>query len=178
MIKKIFLFNFFILLLLIPAFIISCSFNKSLLTEEIRADKISGTFSLILYNNPLSRDVENVAILDVENDQYTFEIFAPDFNYEVIPNLPAEKAIKQAERFIASHGSFKYAQISQIKDPMNYVIGYEFRPLYSASEFGFFDILDIDYRLKDKKVEVKIDLVPEVKRIFIYNDDIFTSSSQ
>lgn len=169
--------NIFLTLIIILSTLSACSLNKGLLTEEIRADKISGSFTLILYTNRFSGDFENVAFLDVEGDQYKIEIFAPDSYYEIICNLPADKAIRLAEKFIATHGSFRYAQISQIKDPSNNVIGYEFRPLYSATQFGFFDVLYIDYRLEGNKVEVKISLVPEVKRYFL-NDDIPTVESQ
>ncbi len=175
--KNLNLFLTSIISMTILSAITACSLTKSLLTEEIKANKIAGSFSLILYSNRFSGDFENVAFLDVEGDQYKIEIFAPDFDYEIVRNLPADKAIRKAEQFIASHGSFKYAQVSQIKDPYNNVIGYEFRPLYSASQFGFFDVLDIDYRLEGNKIIVKISLVPEVKRFFL-NDDISTLEPQ
>lgn len=155
----------------------SCAVSRGLITEEIRADRISGTFTLILYGARFSGDVENVAILDIEGDKYAFEVLAPDFDYRIRSHVPADEAIKSAEAFIASHGSFKYPQISQIKDLGGNLIGYEFRPLYSSSEFGFFDVLDIDYWLEGNNVKVRIGLVPEVKRRFL-NDDTFSIDSQ
>ncbi len=155
----------------------SCSIRKSLITEEISVDKITGTFTVILYGNRFSGEVENVAILDIEGDRYIFEIFAPDFDYTVISNMSSDDAKKRALSFIASYGAFKYAQISQIKDLEGKIIGYEFRPLYSSSEFGFFDVFDIDYRIDGNKVTVKIDLINEVKRRLL-NDDFPVSDSE
>lgn len=158
-------------------FLASCMTSRSLKTEEIRSQTISGTFNLILYGARYSGDIENVAILDMVDDKFTFEILAPDFDYKIRKNLNADEAIRIAQSFIASYGAFKYAQISQIKLPDGTIVGYEFRPLYSASEFGFFDVLDIDYRLDGNKIRVKIDLVPEVKkRLFL--DETFENASQ
>lgn len=168
---------FTVMALFLITFLISCATSRGLITEEIKTDRISGTFTLILYGARFSGDVENVAILDIEGDKYTFEVFAPDFDYKVRMHVPVQEAIKSAEGFIASHGSFKYPQISQIKDLEGRVIGYEFRPLYSASEFGFFDVLDIDYWIEGNKVKVRIGLIPEVKQR-LFNDDSFSSDSQ
>lgn len=166
-----------VMALFLITFLISCATSRGLRTEEVKTDRISGTFTLILYGARFSGDVENVAILDIEGDRYTFEVFAPDFDYRVRTHVPAQEAIKSAEGFIASHGSFKYPQISQIKDLEGRVIGYEFRPLYSPSEFGFFDVLDIDYWLEGNKVKVRIGLIPEVKQR-LFNDESFSSDSQ
>ncbi len=160
--------SFMALIVLIT--ISSCAAGRGLKTEEIRAGTISGTFTVILYGGRFSGDLENVAILDIEGDRYKFEVFAPDFDYRIKTGVPAQEAIKIAERFIAFHGSFKYSQISQIKDMDGKVIGYEFRPLYSASEFGFFNVLEIDYWLKDNTVITKIDLIPELKRQRYFDD--------
>lgn len=158
-------------------FLISCATSRHLKTEEIRGQTISGNFNVILYGARYSGDVENVAILEIVDDGFTFDILAPDFDYKIKRDLTSEEAIKMAQSFIASHGAFKYPQVSQIKLPDGTIVGYEFRPLYSASEFGFFDVLDIDYWLDGNKIRVKIDLVPEVKkRLFI--DETFENASQ
>jgi len=154
--------------------ITSCTTGRGLIKDEVRTDIITGTFTVILYGARFSNDLENVAILDVEGDRYKIEIFAPDFDYRVKTGVPAGEAVRMAERFIAFHPSFKYPQVVQIKDPEGVVIGYEFRPLYSPSEFGFFDVLDIHYRLKDDKVIVKIELVPEIRQPLFFDN---TSSS-
>ncbi len=148
----------------------ACATTKRLKTEEIRADTISGNFSVILYGARFSGDIENVAILDIEGDGYKFEVFAPHFDYTVKSNIPAEEAVKIAQGFISFHGSFKYSQVSRIKDYNGKTIGYEFRPLYSPAEFGLFDALDIDYWLKDGVVIVKIDLIPELKHRRFFNE--------
>ncbi|MCX8030082.1 MAG: hypothetical protein N3A59_00690 [Thermodesulfovibrionales bacterium] len=166
-----------LLLFLLLLILLSCIPLKSLKTEEISSHAISGAFDVILYGARYSGDLENIAILDIINDQYSFDIIAPSFDYKIRKNIPADQAIKMAESFVASYGSFKYAQISQIKLPNGLIVGYEVRPLYSASEFGFFDVLEIDYWLDNTTIKVKIDLVPEVKkRLFI--DEDFQSNSQ
>jgi len=165
-----------IMALLLLISVSSCATGRGLITDEVRTDKITGTFSVILYGARFINDLENVAILDVEGDMYKFEIFAPDFDYRVKTGVPAGEAILMAERFVAFHRAFKYSQVVQIKAPDGNVIGYEFRPLYSPSEFGFFDLLDIDYRLKGDKVIVRIELVPEVKQPLFFDDT--TSSSE
>ncbi len=170
-------FTIIIIALFLLISLASCVKSSGLITEEIRSDRISGTFTLILYGARFSGDIENVAILDIEGDKYTFEVFAPDFDYKLRTRVPAEEAIKIAEGFIASYGSFKYPQISQIKDLNGNVIGYEFRPLYHPSEFGTFDVLDIDYWLEGNKVKVRIGLIPEIRQR-LFNDESFSSDSQ
>lgn len=170
-------FTIIIIALFLLISLTSCTTTSRLATEEIRSNRISGTFTLILYGARFSGDLENVAILDIEGDKYTFEVFAPDFDYKVRTRVPAEEAIKMAEGFIASHGSFKYPQISQITDLNGNVIGYEFRPLYHPLEFGIFDVLDIDYWLEGNKVKVRIGLIPEIKQR-LFNDESFSSDSQ
>lgn len=141
----------------------SCATTGRLNTQEIRADAISGKFALILYGARFGDDLENVAILDFENDEYKFEVFAPDFDYTIKHSVSAREAVQMAERFISFHSSFKKTQVSSIIDNKGKIIGYEFRPLYSPSEFGMFNVLEIDYLLSDGIVTVKIDLVPEIK---------------
>lgn len=160
------------LLLLITA----CATTGGLKTEEIRADIISGEFTVILYGARFSGDLENVAILDIEGDGYKFEVFAPDFDYRVKSGIPAEEAVRIAEGFVSFNGSFKNSQVSKIMDNTGRIIGYEFRPLYRPAEFGLFNVLDIDYWLKDGVVIVKIELIPELKyrRLF---DDLDDSSN-
>ncbi len=156
---------------------ISCATGRALKTEEIKAQAISGTFTVITYGARFSGDLENIVILDIEDDKYNFEVFAPEFDYKIKKNVSAPDAIIMAESFIAFHGAFKHSQVSQVKDLDGRVIGYEFRPLYHPSEFGFFDVLDIHYWLDGNKVKVRIDLIPEIKkRLFI--DETFQSDSQ
>lgn len=168
--------NLFLIMSLL-VLLTACTTSGRLKTQEISASAVKGEFTVFLYGDRFSGDLENVAILDINGDRYKFQIFAPDFDYYVKSDVPAEEAIKMAERFISSHGSFKHSQIIKIMDNNGKVIGYEFRPLYSPTEFGLFNVLEIDYWLKDDDVViVKIDLIPELKHKRLF-DDFDESSS-
>ena len=55
--------------------------------------ELSGTFTLFLYDGRYAGDLQNVVILDKEGDPYTFEIYAPAFDYKIRRGVPADKAI-------------------------------------------------------------------------------------
>jgi len=143
--------------------------TNHLKTEETMPAEIQGTYTLLLYGCRSVDDVENVAILDKEGDPFTFDIFAPDFEYKVKTGLPAEEALKAAEQFIRCSFHYQKSQLSRIVGPSGEVIGYEVRPLYSPLRFGRYDLLDIQYTFKADKVVVYIRLDPTVER-FIRNE--------
>ena len=64
-------------------------------TEPPGDKEISGVFTLILYGGNYLDDLETVAFLDREGDAYTFDIFAPDFNYRTIKGLSAAEGLKK-----------------------------------------------------------------------------------
>jgi hypothetical protein len=164
---------FLSILILFVVLLSACATTGRLKTDEIRASDVKGEFSVILYGARYADDLENVAILDIEGDGYKgykFEVFAPDFDYRIKTGVPAKEAVEMAERFVSFHSSFKRSQVSRIMDSHGNVIGYEFRPLYSPAEFGWFDVLDIDYWLKDGVVTVKIDLIPELKHRKLFDE--------
>lgn len=158
------------LIIFIIVLLSSCAPTGRLKTHEIRTSDIKGQFTVILYGARYGDDLENVALLDIDGDGYKFEIFAPDFDYRIKSGVPAEEAVQMAERFVSFHGSFKRSQVSMIKDMNGRIIGYEFRPLYPPAEFGWFDVLDIDYWLKDGVVIVKIDLITELKHRRLFDE--------
>lgn len=143
----------------------SCAPGLYLRTEAARDSDLTGTYSLILYGGRYSDDVENVAIFDREGDSYVFEIYAPDFDYRTLRNVPAREAFEEAEKFVGFHHSFRYSRLSRILDPAGNTIGYELRPLYTPTDFGYADILDVYYSLRDGKVSVSISLKPGVRSI-------------
>ncbi len=157
------LIKFFIFLL--SFLLLSCNKSIYLKTSEIKNGAgIEGSFNLILYGGNYFNDLETVAILDIANDDYVFEPFAPEFRYRVIETLNAEDAFRTAERFVSQHHAFYNATISKIFDTKGSVIGYEVRPLYHPYEFGTFNTIDIDYILREKKVVVKIRLLDHLER--------------
>ncbi|GAB4421937.1 MAG: hypothetical protein OHK0032_17600 [Thermodesulfovibrionales bacterium] len=142
----------------------SPAFDKHLKTEAANAADVTGTFTLILYGSRHSNDIETVAILDTEGDLYTFEPYAPEFDYRVKNGIPAKEAMVEAERFVSWHSSFYRSQLSSVMDDKGNTIGYELRPLYDPLTFGVSDVMDVDYTLRDNRVRVFIRLKPEVER--------------
>jgi hypothetical protein len=142
----------------------SCVPAVYLTTVPADIREIKGTYSLILYGGRHGSDIENVAILDNEEDQYTFMVYAPEFDYKVKKHIPAKEALAEAEAFVRFHHSFWRAQLKGIVDPSGVLIGYEVRPLYSPLDFGYPDVLEVDYLIKENEVTVRIDLKRELRR--------------
>ena len=142
----------------------SCAPTSYLITAPTDPREIEGTYTLILYGGRHSSDIENVAVLDKEGDQYTFMVYAPEFDYKVKRHVPAKEALAEAEAFVRFHYAFWTAQLMGIVDGSGIPIGYEVRPLYSPLDFGNPDVLDVDYIVKDNKVTVRISLKRELRR--------------
>lgn len=146
-----------------PTTSVSFALEKPLKTEKANASDIRGTFTLILYGGRYSDDLETVAILDSEGDQYHFEPYAPDFDYRVKKGIQAKEALAEAEKFVSFHNAFWRSQLSKILDNKGTTIGYELRPLYLNFVYGTSDLLDIYYWLKeDGKVKATIKLKPQI----------------
>lgn len=142
------------------------AFKRSLKTEEATPSEIKGTFTLILYGGRYSDNLETIAILDLEGDQYNFEPYAPDFDFTVKKGVTAEKALAAAQKFISFHASFWRAQLSKILDEKGDIIGFEVRPLYRPFIYGVSDVMEVNYWPKeDGKVKVNIKLIPSVERL-------------
>jgi hypothetical protein len=142
----------------------SSGMGKSLKTQDLKAEVIRGTFTVILYGGRFSNDIETVAILDLEGDQYTFEPYAPEFDYRIKKGLSAEEALHVATSFVSGHHDVWTTIVSRILDYNGTTIGYEVRPIYHPLAFGLSDVLDIDYSIKGTKVRVMIRLKPPLER--------------
>jgi hypothetical protein len=143
---------------------------KFLITEETNENEVKGAFSLILYGGRHINDLETVAFLDIEGDYYEFEPYAPEFDYKVKKDIPAEDALKEAKKFVSFHNAFWRSQFSKILDENRNVVGYEIRPLYRPFVYGRDDLLEIHYRTKGKKIIIEIKLTPDFFRIPFLND--------
>ncbi|MBE0426014.1 MAG: hypothetical protein IBX72_05115 [Nitrospirae bacterium] len=174
--KKIF-YIIFISLIFISYFA-GCAFSRQktpdttsalaspLKTEQADISEISGTFKLILYGGRYSDDIETVAILDYEGDRYDLEPFAPDFDYRIKKGIPDREAIEEAKKFISFHHAFHKFNLSRIVDSKGDTIGFEFRPLYYPFVYGFIDLMEIHYWLKEEgKVKVTIRLSPAAEKL-------------
>jgi hypothetical protein len=147
-------------------FMVNSAFAISahLRTEEAKESDVKGVFTVILYGARDINDIETVAILDFEGDQYTLEPYVPSFDYKVKKGLSEKAALDEAHKFISYHNAFYRSQLSKIVDDKGNTIGYELRPLYMPFVFGRSDVLEVDYWLKDGKVKVTIKLHPSVER--------------
>ena len=144
----------------------ACAGAKPLKTETADAVEIKGTFTVIFYGGAYADDLETVAILDNEGDQYTFEPFAPDFDYVIKKGLSAGEALKATEKFVTFHPSFWRTQLIKIIDPEGNIIGFELKPLYVPFIYGTSDVLDIYYWLKKGgKIKVTIRLNPSLEKL-------------
>jgi hypothetical protein len=165
--------NFTLVLSVLLFLSVSSSFalKKPLKTEAATPADISGAFTIILYGANYLDDLETIAILDYEGDDYHFEPYAPAFNYKVMKGVQDQEALKEAEKFVSFHSSFWKSQLSKILDREGVTIGYEVRPLYRPFIYGFSDILDVYYWLKgDGKVKVIIRLDRSVESTGLSGD--------
>jgi len=147
------IYRYIVPTILIVFLTVSFSFamGKYLKTETVRTADIRGEFTLFLY-----RDVYRLeaAVLDIEGDDYTFEMTGSGHNYTVEKSVPAELAVKKAVGLIRSQRN----RLKKILDDNGHTIGYQFSPVYGIFRYGTSDILDIDYRIEDKKVSVTVDV--------------------
>lgn len=149
---------------LVIAFPGSPAAGNSLTTKGANVSELSGNFTVILYGGRYYKDIETVAFLVPEGMQYTFEPYAPEFDYRTVKGIPAKDAFELAGRFVGAHYAFLRSQMSKVLDGSGKVIGFELRPLYTPLAFGVEDVLDIDYSIRDSKVRVYVRLKPEVDR--------------
>ena len=159
-----------LILSLILSFGAEDAFAKFLKTEEVKAEEITGTFTLVLYGGRHINDLETAVFLDKDGDQYEFEPYAPEFNYKIKRGVPAEEALKEAKKFVSFHNAYWQSQLSRILDEKGNVIGYELRPLYYPFVYGREDLLEIYYRIKGSKVIIEIRLPPNISKIPFLGD--------
>jgi len=143
----------------------SDALETPLSTEWVNASDVTGTFTLILYGGNYFNDIHTIAFLDSEGDRYTFEPYAPAFEYRVIKGLSAKEALDKAQNFVSTIGNcFLRSQLSKVLDKNNKTIGYELRPFYMPTCYGLSDVLDVSYWNKDGKVVIRIRLYPIVDK--------------
>jgi hypothetical protein len=146
--------------------LISCAGGRYLRVEPFTdANEMRGSYTAIFYGGTSSVDLETVVVLDLEGDGYEFVPRAPEFEYRVEEGLSREEALPRAERFLSWYPDFMRVRMSRVLAPDGTVIGYELRPLFRPFAYGWADILDVLYLLKeDRTVSVYVRLKPEVER--------------
>lgn len=153
------------------AFLIAASFSAScapgirLNTTGTPESEIKGDYRVILFGCNYFNDLETIAFLDKEGDQYTFEPYAPDFRYRIEKGVAEKDALEKATNFVHCNPSFRHSQISTIKAPNGDIIGYEIRPLYESFTYGVDDVLYTDYWLKGDKVVISIRLRSSIEKM-------------
>jgi len=154
---------FFVAFILAASFAVSCTAGLHLNTRGAQESEIKGTYRVILYGCNFTNDLETIAFLDKEGDEYTFEPYAPDFQYRVIEGVPAKEALEAAEKFVRCNSSFRRTLLSSITAPNGAILGYEVRPLYFPLTYGLEDVLDNTYAIRGDKVVITIRLLPAIQ---------------
>ena len=169
--------NFLIILLCIVtgvSFVLakgSDALETPLNTEWVNAPDVSGTFTLILYGGNYFNDVHTIAFLDSEGDQYTFEPYAPEFEFRLVKGLSAKEALDKAQHFVSTTDNcFLRSQLSRVLDQNGKTMGYELRPFYNPICYGLADVLDVSYWNKNGKVVIRIRLKPSVEKQLLGGD--------
>jgi len=140
----------------------SCTTVQYLKTDMIKEADIRDPVTLFLYDE---FTYGGVAIIDVEGDDYTFEILASRYNYSVKKNLTADQAMDEAAQFIDTWKK----EMRMILDDSGTIIGYEIRPLFQISRFGRSDIFNTTYRPAGNNIRVTVDLKRNVKKMYEYD---------
>ena len=151
-----------VMLTLLLLLSMSCTTVKYLKTEMVKEADIRDPVTLFLYHE---FEYGGVAIIDVEGDDYTFEILASRYNYSVKTNLTADQAMDETAQFIATWRK----EMRIILDDSGTIIGYEIRPLFQMSRFGRSDIFDTTYRPAGNTIIVTVDLESTVRGMYEYD---------
>ncbi len=119
---------------------------------------------MILFSGPWPGSIGNVAFLDRDDDRITLEPYAPEFCFKIMKGLPAGEALAQAESFVSGHSAFRRSRIAVIRDDYERIAGYEIRPLYMQTVYGSEDILEINYRQRDNRIDIHVRLDPGIEQ--------------
>jgi hypothetical protein len=127
-------------------------------------ETVKGSYDLILYGNRYGDDLETVAILDNTSDTYTFEPYAPAYDYTIKRGLRANEALQEAANFVSLNSAYWTNRIKRISDREGNVLGYEVRPLYHRHQYGYSDVINVNYLLKGETVSVYVSLKSSFER--------------
>ncbi len=143
----------------------SCMTGKRLEIRGAAPSDLQGTYTLILHGCRHPNDLENLAILYPGGGPISFEIYALKTAYQINKGLPADEALKQAEKFLTCSPKYWKTQLSEIIGLDGASVGYELRALYAPYVFGMTDVLDVHYWLRENKVTVYIKLDPGIEKV-------------
>ena len=154
-----------IVLWIAVCFCVSCTPGIRLNTQGAQDSEVTGTYTMILFGCNFYDDLETIAFLDKESDQYIFEPYAPDFKFRIRKEVEAKEALAEVTDFLHCNSAFQNSQLSKIIAPSGEIVGYEVRPLYNSLVYGSGEVLLRDYRIKDNKVVIWIKLAPWVENM-------------
>jgi hypothetical protein len=157
-----------IALTLFTLFVSSCALTLSPAIRTSGVDdsgEIRGQYNVVLYGNRYGNDLETVAVLDIADDEYTFEPYAPSYDYLIRKDVESDKAISEALSFVSKHTAFRTALIKRITLHGD-TLGYEVKPLYLRHRYGQASIKRVYYTLKGKKVFIYVRVKNYVAKMF------------
>jgi hypothetical protein len=146
----------------------SCALTQSsgvYTSGVIDIQEITGEFNVVLYGNRYGNDLETVAVIDTADDEYTFEPYAPSYDYRIRKDVESDKAISEALSFVSQHTAFRTALIKRIT-LHGETLGYEIKPLYLRHRYGQASIKRVYYTLKGKKVFMYVRVKNNVQKMF------------
>ena len=155
----------YIITIFLVIFLMGCSGITSNLKREVMKNEkiVPGNYTVIFYGAKYGNDLRTIAFLDYE-DEYTFEPFANEYDFTT-HTYGEEQAVKEAIKFVSWYPSYWRTRLSRITDENDRLLGYELRPLYrSISTYGYSDVLNVYYKLKDKKVVIHVSLKRDVEK--------------
>jgi hypothetical protein len=131
---------------------VGCAGAAKLPTEDIAGPPVEeGTYTVFLYSASQSEGSEGprvikglVAILDLEGDDYEFDLSAPEFDFGTVRGLTGPEAVRSGEWFIGREhfGELAYSRILA----GGITVGYEIRPEYKQIVSRRL-VMDVDYFL-------------------------------
>jgi hypothetical protein len=149
----------------------ACLNIQYLKTERADELDIQGKLTVIFYGYNYSDDPEAAVFFDIEDDEFTFEPYAPDHYFQIAKGVDVSLALKEAKWFVGRHSSFRGPRLRKILHPNGTVIGYEMRPLYQITTYGRSDVIDIYYRIADAKIIITVEVKDYIKRKFRSRSD-------
>ncbi len=145
-----------------------CALSASIKTIRVPAETVTGKFDLILFGGNYLDDPETIVFADLRDDDIAFEPYSPDYKYKRHNNLTLTELIHVArEHLFGSSVTYRKIEFRKIYTPSGQILGYEIRAIQWPLKYGFGDIPEVSYRLKDKKLFLYI-RTPE----FIENEGI------
>lgn len=141
--------------------------------KPFKEDIPEGTYDLVLYGYDYSGDPLTVAVLDLQGDSFTFQPMSHKSKYEIKKSVESQTALSEARRYVSQHSDSNGVRINKITDQKGRIIGYEVRPVYHITRYGFADILDVHYWFRDSTVFFSVDYQWRLKRRHRLSDEYY-----